>query len=99
MEKILAPSILAADIMRLGEQIEAVKNAGAHNSEIFQTDIPRHPAAASSRKKILSAGPLPRCTKTSLPQFRIKSAQNIFFCFQSVFPHIFLIVLKIPCFL
>lgn len=25
MEKILAPSILAADIMRLGEQIEAVK--------------------------------------------------------------------------
>ena len=29
MEKILAPSILAADIMRLGEQIEAVKNAGA----------------------------------------------------------------------
>ncbi len=28
-KKILAPSILAADIMRLGEQIEAVKNAGA----------------------------------------------------------------------
>ena len=29
MEKILAPSILAADIMRLGEQIEEVKRAGA----------------------------------------------------------------------
>lgn len=29
MEKILAPSILAADIMRLGEQIEEVKEAGA----------------------------------------------------------------------
>ena len=28
MEKILAPSILAADIMRLGEQIEEVKRAG-----------------------------------------------------------------------
>lgn len=29
MEKILAPSILAADIMRLGEQVEEVKRAGA----------------------------------------------------------------------
>ena len=30
MEKILAPSILAADIMKLGEQIEEVKREGAN---------------------------------------------------------------------
>ena len=38
MENILAPSILSADIMRLGEQIEAISGAGAEYLHIDVMD-------------------------------------------------------------